>query len=40
MDFKAALLQAREKCEEMNRERQNRIGVTYDEREADAEQIT
>ena len=32
MDFKAALLRAREISTEMN---QNRIGVAYDEKEAD-----
>ena len=32
MDFRAALLWAREICEEMN---QNRNGVAYNEREAD-----
>ena len=35
MDFKAPLLRAWEIHEEMDQERPNRIGVSYDEREAD-----
>ena len=35
MDFKAVLLRAKEISEQMNSERPNRIGVAYDEREAD-----